>query len=44
MLKPQTVRPAGKLRLLKGIANSAIHPRSVRLVRTFQIASQSAFS
>ena len=43
MLKPQTLDPAGKLRLLNGIANSATHPFGVRLVRTSQMASQSVF-
>jgi hypothetical protein len=43
-LNPQTVRPAGKLRLLNGMANSATQPSSLSLVRTCQMASQSVFS
>ena len=43
MLNPQTVPSGGKFRLLKGIANSALQPRSDRCVATFQMASQSSF-
>ena len=43
MLKPQTVSPAGKLRVLKGMANSALHPAPVCAVRTIQMPSQSSF-
>ena len=42
MLKPQTLWPEGKARLLKGIANSALQPSEERLVLTIQIASQSS--
>ena len=43
MLKPQTVSPDGKLRVLNGMANSALHPSSVRAVRTIQMPFQSSF-
>jgi hypothetical protein len=43
-LKPQTPPSVGKLRLLNGIANSAIQPASVRVVCTSQVVSQSVFS
>ena len=42
-LKPHTVRVDGKLRLLNGMANSAVHLVG-RVVRTSQMASQSVFS
>ena len=41
-LNPQTFSPAGKLKLLKGIANSATHPCCVRRVRTLQEGQQGA--
>ena len=44
MLKPQMSWPAGKLRLLNGMANSAVHPCSVRRVRTSQMAFHSVFN
>ena len=43
ILKPQTVSPDGKLRVLNGMANSALHPSSVRAVRTIQMPFQSSF-
>ena len=43
MLKPQTVWPAGKPKLLNGMANSAVQPSSDRFVLTIQMASQSSF-
>jgi len=43
MLNPQIVAPGSKPRLLKGIANSADQPSSLRVAATFQTPSHSKF-